>query len=1161
MDANLKIWLPFDCETVDFWTVDDFCGNEWEVAYGTPTIQNGKLFFNAENAEACLISHDYIEVGGKDFTVDAFINMNSSSEEEASVFKITLPYPDDFVTVNVCRNSGGNNLKLEIISEAISEATPSTDSMTSCPATVSSIGQEIHLELVYQYEAQIMTLYIDGVQAAQILNCPKYTRADCCVFYIGEGLVGTTDNFRFFDGAALHTQNFTPPTVEELANAFFPYYNPGTAESLFNGYEGTTFTNLPAEKSKTGTAFGTYDASGLRFPIPAVKELWIKFDVYSDGNYTELFGDNTPSWYISNGSSSRTGISAYDCDGATFALWSNGSYVAETTNAVVKINELQTVLLHMKSDETNGVIEAAIDGGSLYSYTGDVNHGEAFNDLRFICGNSDAILISNITISNSESSLYDFVAVNLSVDVERKITTQENFSVDASREVSNDNFKEIFFDVERRLTKPLTITADVERVVENLLKNLSFLKVWLPFDESAMLDKCGNTWTVAGTPTIGETNAINGKALQLNDWLPAGTTRFSMTGGLTLGGQDFSVCGWLNIYSVSVNACTIFALYDDTNTGIRLYRPASATSFVLNCFGTATASIPFNLNTNVYFEINYSQSENKILFFLNGQLKATLEKEILRTDFARFILDDSYFSAGHFDGTIDEFQVFDGVALHTEDFIPPTSEYYFLLGMQLGGQAPFNFTADVERKIGNVVEASFDVERKIKWRYVNFGDADDLILSSTILTDLPATKSVTGTAFYQTTRAKCFDIPATDDIWIKFDVYFNGSTRWRAYNEGSNGTTGATAQTNGDFNVWINDANNGATSNVCKANSLRTFLLHMKSGSSSGVIEAWVDGEKIYSYTGDVNHGQDFEDIDLQSDGAGTFFSNVIVSNYEIKFGEGYHAISFDTERRLKNIVEVTADVARNVTLPIVVPLIGEHFNHFVQSVTVFSDSPQRIILPKKGDVYIRAKGEGAVRIYSDVYESGFVTGAMYANLAECRTVFIKASFSQLQVIKAFMHSLDETTLTGDAALDEAINFCTGGLIADKATLVENLMSDLNSPAPYTDYFLINKCGINLDNADTGAITGSDAKSSAEQMTPKGIVPEPIPVEEWVVPTRGSSKTIRGLTVQFPTSGASGSLSVVEKHILAGLNSVWIEQSLILIEKSFGLDFNEEGTR
>ena len=142
MDANLKIWLPFDCETVDFWTVDDFCGNEWEVAYGSQTIQNGKLYFNEENAETCLISYDYIKVGGKDFTVDAFINMNSSSAENATVFKILLPYSDFFAMVQVCRNADGNNLKLEINSEA----TPSTDSMTSCPATVSSVGQEIHLD-------------------------------------------------------------------------------------------------------------------------------------------------------------------------------------------------------------------------------------------------------------------------------------------------------------------------------------------------------------------------------------------------------------------------------------------------------------------------------------------------------------------------------------------------------------------------------------------------------------------------------------------------------------------------------------------------------------------------------------------------------------------------------------------------------------------------------------------------------------------------------------------------------------------------------------------------------------------------------------------------------------------------------------------------------
>lgn len=166
------------------------------------------------------------------------------------------------------------------------------------------------------------------------------------------------------------------------------------------------------------------------------------------------------------------------------------------------------------------------------------------------------------------------------------------------------------------------------------------------------------------------------------------------------------------------------------------------------------------------------------------------------------------------------------------------------------------------------------------WKYYNAGTADTLIISGTTLTNLPTTQSATGTAFYQTTREKCFGIPATDEIWIKFDVYFNGSSRWRAYNGGTNGITGITAQTHdGQLSFFANDNNAGDFNNICIANQRQTVLLHMIRGSSDGIIEAWVDGAKIYRYTGDVNHGEDFADIYLQSDGSGTFFSKVIISN------------------------------------------------------------------------------------------------------------------------------------------------------------------------------------------------------------------------------------------------------------------------------------------
>ena len=162
------------------------------------------------------------------------------------------------------------------------------------------------------------------------------------------------------------------------------------------------------------------------------------------------------------------------------------------------------------------------------------------------------------------------------------------------------------------------------------------------------------------------------------------------------------------------------------------------------------------------------------------------------------------------------------------------------------------------------------------------------------------------------------------------------------------------------------------------------------------------------------------------------------------------------------------------------------------------------------------------------------------------------------QVMKAFMSSLDETTLSVNSALNEAINYSTGGKFATKDALVNQFMSDLNGAASYTD-FLSTYCGIDLTNADTGAITGSDAGGSTTK-TAESIVPEQVAVTSWGVPTAGSTTTIAGLTVHWPTRGVNGTLSDAEKHILAGLNSDWINQSLQLVKDSYGIDFNETGT-
>lgn len=222
---------------------------------------------------------------------------------------------------------------------------------------------------------------------------------------------------------------------------------------------------------------------------------------------------------------------------------------------------------------------------------------------------------------------------------------------------------------------------------------------------------------------------------------------------------------------------------------------------------------------------------------------------------------------------------------------------------------PLNLQCDVLTKIKNPYKT---------WIYTNSGTADLLSVDGTTLTDLSAEQSKTGSAFYQSEREKCFDIPETEEIWIKFDVYFDGDNRWRAYN----GWAGITAwnSSNASPNAIAFFDSNGDqlnyVANAAKKNQLQSVLLHMISGSSEGIIEAWIDGDFIYRYTGDVNHGESFADIYLQSDGAGTFFSSVIISNAQFDEEDlklEKVTLNLDVKLSLKKSLKAYLDVARRV--------------------------------------------------------------------------------------------------------------------------------------------------------------------------------------------------------------------------------------------------------
>lgn len=435
-----------------------------------------------------------------------------------------------------------------------------------------------------------------------------------------------------------------------------------------------------------------------------------------------------------------------------------------------------------------------------------------------------------------------------------------------------------------------------------------YLRSWLRFDESATQDFIAdNQWTTTGTVSLSTANAKKGKALQLSG------SGYVETPAITLGGRDFTIEFWCNI-STSTSGR---ALFDITLNGRSLvYVIKKNNGNVLGLYHASTVS-PQGAGSHNYADytdgvgslahvaVAYSYSNQTIGFFLNGYRVANISNVPQYTRQSFVVTVGAYQGGSNkVTGSIDEFCIYDGICLYTQNFTPPTA----------GDYSRCDLYCDVVRMPHTPTA---------KWRYNNIGEIDTLINTTTAvqLTNLPATQSRTGKAFYQTTQTKIFDVPASKEVWVKFDVFFDGSKRWRAYDisTGSGSTTGVTAQTSGDISFFNRSTNVYQWSKLAKINSLQTVILHMIADSTNGLIEAYTDdGGLLYAYTGEVNNGTDFANLYLQSDGAGTFFSNIVISNSPLWFDDRaieQVAVDYlvDAQREISRVETVIVDTERVV--------------------------------------------------------------------------------------------------------------------------------------------------------------------------------------------------------------------------------------------------------
>ncbi len=437
---------------------------------------------------------------------------------------------------------------------------------------------------------------------------------------------------------------------------------------------------------------------------------------------------------------------------------------------------------------------------------------------------------------------------------------------------------------------------------------------WLPFDTSAtknILD--WTTWTVeSGTPTISNSHSVHGNALQLDGSSAIKTTCY-------LGGQDFTIDGWVYTDSSCVGGARVFNIEDSSgNTLVQLRHPYSGSGqwrlVSIGSGGIGGNLIAKDSNVNpsgktMHFAVVYRYDAQTMTFYIDGTQKAQVTgvSKFTRQKFTVHVgchkSTDS--SPYYLTGTIDEFRIYDRSALSGPNLV-------------LNQYENVSFTLDTSRVVAT--PSSF-------WRYINEGTANGLLVTGyTVPVD--STKSIFQTAFYQTSHNKCFDIPDTDEIWMKFDVFFDGSTRWRAFNNGESAgrecgiSSYFYSGVSGSYLVYFSYDNIvRQIYGICRHNQRQPWLLHMVKGSSDGIIEAWTIDENdrpIYTgkFVGNVNSGNTLAKILLQSDGSGTLFSNVIISSHEIGLLDtAAHLIEFDLVRNVEKDIAVPVDAERLTTI------------------------------------------------------------------------------------------------------------------------------------------------------------------------------------------------------------------------------------------------------
>lgn len=947
---NLKAWLRFNDSTTA-----DVCGNSW-AATGNPSVSAQ----NAKNGNALqLDGSSHIKLSGlplcgQAFTIDLWVYANSSTPSNGRVISIINPATGHMLfSLRRRSTTAANSAQLEIYSATNKDAAQDSGSTTTLGVNT-TLNNLIHFALVYTGTGNQARVYINGSRA--YINTAVHSRLNCDIV-VGaktdntQGLIGTIDELRIYDGVQLYNNSFTPPSASEYNgfDFFFDaqrkvinppltwfYKNPGRADLLTTA-NGTTVTGLTADQSKTGVGFYQPDRTAC-FGISATKEIWIRCDAYTTANYA----NNDRLRIYSDDSNGINGWATNPTITNNTSIWHNGTGTTTTNIDYFGWPRNRSILLHMRSGSSDGLIEISLKNlttGVILTdtYTGNVNAGNDFANV-YIQMDGANIYVSNLIISNVEltfetSYIYPAFDVIRMPKIPATLWQYENAGtitdlINTNTAVQVDNLPQ---------TQSKTGVAFYQTTENIALFDIATNtpEIWIKFDVYSQ----GYGWDVQDYTFYQEDSVKVVGIMSLLHFVPNSYIRFFNYDGNVFG---------------SIADVELSAEIDDTLRTFILHMKADSTNGIIELFsdiegliyffsGAVNGGTPFSKidfvsdvdNGKADLFSNVVISNNPLWFYDN--VSADISINFL-ADAQREILKSLLLS-------IDAEREIVGGSIQQNFYAD--IERILAINTSLSADTERDICADLsvnfdaERRLGNAVVVYFDAQRNLTdeeiWRYENVGLLYGLqnVAIPRQYYNLPASKSTTGVAFSQCEKVKgTFPIPETNRFWIKFDVYReNGDAQWTVKDDYSSRFSTVIRTDFWDTDdIDINNtmAAGGSSAiatleDVAKTDGLQTFILHLEADDTDGIIEVYTDdGGLIYSYSGPVHVGMPFKNIVLNTSyllesAPYALFSNIVISNGRLDFTDNAHwpdvpvTLDIDTQRVLTAQANYTIDAQRIV--------------------------------------------------------------------------------------------------------------------------------------------------------------------------------------------------------------------------------------------------------